>query len=668
MKQASKNKLSKTGGKPASKQIAKATEKSKPDLNKFIVPASLTIILLITWFIFKDSINFQFTNWDDDVYVLENKNVQTFSTESTAWFFTHPSASNYHPLTMLSLAIDYHFALEKDPVSPVKTVLNPSVFHRTNLILHLLNVILVFLFIFLITERKLWISIIVAFLFAIHPMHVESVAWIAERKDVLYSFFFLSGLISYLKYLEKGKIPWFIICSLFFILSLLSKPSAVIFPLILFAVDYYRKRAFSLKMIIEKVFLLIPAIIFGLITVMIQSKDAIADFRTFSIFQRMLFFSYGSVMYLFKLLVPIGLSAFYPYPLLNAAGFLPLIFYLAPVILLILATAVIYSSRFTRVPVFGIAFFFIAIVLVLQFVSVGAALMADRYTYIPSIGLFFIIAYYSDKIIGSKSGFLSRLRIPAILVLTAYLIFTVSLSYERVRIWQNPETLWTDVIKTYPWVETAYKNRGNYYASLNQTDKALSDNLILVSLHSKDPTVYSNLGNIYGLQGETEKSLEAYSRSISLDSMNYEIYLNRGVTYSRAKQFAKAMDDFQKALVLKPGAIEVYRNRSYARLEMGDFEQSIADYNILISQDSPSDVNYLNRGLCFYRLNKTDEALSDFRKCVSLNPGNGNGLFNIAVILDSRKNYRGALEYLEKARETGFPVNPAFEEKLRKQF
>jgi len=666
MTQPVKNKQPKVSKRPEKKKHANTHFDEKKDFSRFLVPVILLVILAITWFTFRNSLNHEFTNWDDDVYVLDNKPVHHLSSETVVFFFKNPSASNYHPLTMISLAIDYHFAKTYDTENPARKLVDASVFHRTNLIFHFFNVILAFFFIYFLTNRKLFAAATVALLFAIHPMHVESIAWIAERKDVLYTCFFLSGLITYLRYLEKGKVLWFLLTGILFIFSMLSKPSAVIFPLILLAIDYYRRRSIGWKVILEKGILLVPAIIFGLITVMIQSKDAIADFKMFTIFQRVLFFSYGSVIYIYKLLVPFNISAFYPYPHLNDAGYLPVAFYIAPVVLLLFIAGILYSARYTRTISFGMVFFFISIVLVLQFVSVGTALMADRYTYVPSIGLFFIIGYYFDQVARSKAGTLSRFRFPLIVVLTVYIIFLAILSHEQVNIWQNSETLWTDVIKKYPLVETAYKNRGNYYASLNLTDQALADNLVLVNLKSKDPAIYSNLGNIYGLKGETNKALEAYSRSISLDSLNYETYLNRAVTFARTRRFDNAMLDFEKALALKPGAIEVFQNRSFARLEMGDFRKAVEDYNILISQDQPNDANYLFRGLCFYRLNRIQEALADFLKCIDLNPRNGNGLFNIAVILENRKDYHGALNFAEKAREAGYPVDPAFEEKLRK--
>jgi tetratricopeptide (TPR) repeat protein len=568
---------------------------------------------------------------------------------------------------MISLAIDYHFAKTSDPTNPSAKTISASVFHRTNLLLHLFNVLLVFGFIYLLAGKNTVSASVVAVLFAIHPMHVESVAWIAERKDVLYTFFFLAGLISYLKYLEKKKVVWFIATGFLYLMSLLSKPSAVVFPLVLIAIDYFRHRPFGLKMILEKGLFIGFAILFGLITVMIQSKDAIADFSTFTLLQRTLFFAYGSVMYLFKLLVPIDLSAFYPYPHLNDAGYLPVIFYLAPLIFLVLAGLIILSARRTRVVAFGMAFFFVTIILVLQFVSVGTALMADRYTYVPAIGLFFIIGHYFAKVVGSKDHKLSRFRIPVSLALAGYLTFLVVLCHAQVKIWRDSETLWSAVIEEYPFVETAYKNRGNYYAGLNMTDKALADNLVLVSLGSRDPAVYSNMGNVYGLKGDTEKALDAYSKSISFDSLNYETYLNRAVTYARARIFDRAMIDFDKALSLNPGAIEVFRNRSYALLEMGESEKAIADYNILIAEDPGNDANYLYRGLCRYRLSRMEEAISDFRKCADLNPRNANALFNIAVILNQQKDYRGALQFVEKARAAGYPVEPAFEAELRKR-
>ncbi len=193
-----------------------------------------TILVLITFFTYNQSPDNGFTNWDDPGYVTGNPSIRHITPGTIVWFFSHPSASNYHPLTMISLSIDYALT-KKDPNATNEGLsINARVFHITSLVLHLLNVILVFFFIYILSGKRIIVPTVAGFLFAVHPMHVESVAWISERKDVLYTFFFLAGLICYLVYTRKKDITWYFLTVLCFLLSLLSKPAAVVFPLVLF--------------------------------------------------------------------------------------------------------------------------------------------------------------------------------------------------------------------------------------------------------------------------------------------------------------------------------------------------------------------------------------------------------------------------------------------------
>ncbi len=615
--------------------------------------------------LYKPVISYQFTNWDDPAYVLENPQVKQLNSKNAAYLFANPSASNYHPLTMISLGVDYHSASDGKNLSRNTESLTAEPFHRTNVLLHMLNVLLVFIFIYMLSRKRVLVATVTALLFAIHPMHVESVAWIAERKDVLYTLFFLAGLIMYLKYLEHKSLFALLLTFIFFICSLLSKPAAVVFPMIILAIDYFQKRQFSLKVWLEKIPFLLLGIIFGVITVVIQSKDAIADIGAFSMVQRMMFATYGFIMYLYKLVFPWQFSAFYPYPQLSQAGNLPMIFYLSPVIAIIIGGLVYYSIRFTRVFLFGFLFYFFSVVLVLQFISVGSAIMADRYSYVASIGLFFIIAWYADQGFASKGSPVHPFRWVLAGFLILFSVVSVKVAFEQIKSWKNSETLWTDVISKYPQAEVAYKNRGNYYGALNMTDKALDDYMIYIKLKQNDPRAYSNLGNIYGLKNETEKSLAAYSKSIALDSVNYETYLNRAITYAKAGKFEAALKDYEKSLMLKPGTIEVYMNRSYTLLSMGRYEDAVKDYSILIDQIPGNDDFFLKRGTGFYMLKRYPEALADYSRCLALNPANGTAYYNSSVILSAQGDFVKAYQFALKAKSANYPVEASFIEGLK---
>ena len=312
-------------------------------------------------------------------------------------------------------------------------------------------------------------------------------------------------------------------------------------------------------------------------------------------------------------------------------------------------------------------FYFISIMLVLQFISVGSALLSDRYTYVPFIGLFFMAGTYFDVVYTQKRKIFSSLKYLFLLALIAYTSIMVIMTYARTQVWKDTITLWTDVLKKYPDVEVAYKNRGNYYAQNHQNDLALQDYMILIRMKNKDPKIYSNLGNIYGLRGEFDKSEEAYDQAIKLDSNASDSYLNRGITYARARKFDLAIRDFNKALRLNPGSVDVNSAKAYALLEKGDLAEASELYSMLIRLDPRNDDLYCKRGLCRYRQNKPDEALNDFLQCIQLNPDNAVAYFNSSVIYNIYKDYKNAFLYASRAKAKGFAVDPAYYEGLSKK-
>ncbi|MEI6681690.1 MAG: tetratricopeptide repeat protein [Bacteroidota bacterium] len=622
---------------------------------------------MLTLYIYLPALDNKFTNWDDPTYVLENKNVKLPISQNFTYFFSHASADNYHPLTMLSLSLDYHLA-RKVP-SQVNAADEPDAaqFHATNLVLHLVNVLLVFFFIYRLTRQRLIVASVTALLFAIHPMHVESVAWIAERKDVLYSFFFLAGLILYLKYLEKQQWMFLLPTGLLFTLSLFSKPAAVVFPLVLLVIDYFSARKFTYRLLIEKIPFFILSGLFGLVTLGIQGSLAEAGLKVFPAAHRIMFTSYGLIMYPFKLLLPSSISAFYPYPSLDPAGHLPAYFYFSPVIVCAIAALVWYSSRFTRVVSFGFLFYLASMVLVIQFVPVGNAIRADRYSYLSAIGLFFIIAWYLDQAYISKGKIMQSARWAITAVCLVYFIFLGKMTREQTVVWQNSETLWNDVIAKYPETYVGYKHRGNYYSSQNNFEMAIKDYESYVRIRQDDAGIYNNLGNAYRLHGENEKAIGAYTKSIAVDSLDPKTWLNRAVIYSIEKHYDAAMKDFNKALTLKPGTMELYISRSVMYKEMRRYQEAIDDYSHVV-RENPRNVNaFMDRGYCHMMLKQFPEAKADFEQCIALTPESGQAYYNLSATFNELKDYRKAYQYILKAQSLGYPVDATLLETMKKK-
>lgn len=545
-------------------------------------------ILILTFIAFLPSLQNGFTNWDDGVYVLENPVIQSFSFDNLKTMFSGKVVDNYFPFTMLSLAFNYAFSGT-----------NAFGYHLFNLLLHLLNTFLVFWLAYRLSGGKTLVGAITAVLFGIHPMHVESVAWIAERKDVLYAAFFLGGLLSYLNYLSRKQIKPLIVCGLLFLFSLWSKPAAVVFPLVLLLIDYFKKRPFSMTLIVEKIPFFVLSVIFGLVTISIQADTAIGDIAAYSLGQKICFASYGMVMYLCKLLIPFKLSALYPYPIHSMAEGLPVIYAVMPLIALAVLGAVAYSVRYHRVVLFGFLFFLVNIILVLQFVAVGNAVMADRYTYLSYIGLFFVLAYFVQAVYDNTAPQLKNWKTPVLAtVLGAILLFTI-LTFQRSKVWENSETLWTDVVDKYPENPLAYLKRGEHFYQQKNYPKALND----------------------------------YTKSVESHDTYAPAYASRGLANFKLKKYQAAIKDYNKSIELNGSNAVAYNGRGHVYYQLKDYQKALPDYDKAISLDPNYYMAYNNRAIIFHLDKQYDKALENYNRALQINPRYGSALKNRGVLL-----------------------------------
>ncbi|GDX52655.1 O-GlcNAc transferase [Bacteroidota bacterium] len=565
----------------------------------------LAAILLITYFSFAPSLENDWTNWDDPEYVLQNPMIINPASTTTD-ILTKPVSYNYHPLTMLSLKWNY---------AAVKT--NPHAYHLTNVVLHLINTALVFFFILMLSE-SLVMAVFVSAVFSIHPMHVESVTWIAERKDVLYVLFFMLGMICYLKYLEGKKIMWMIITVTVFILSCLSKAMAVVFPIVLLLIDYLKNREWSWKMVMEKIPPLIISLIVGIAAYQIQSKGAIASSESATFFQRIIFGCYGGWCYVLKFFLPIHLSAFYAYPIENG-GSVSIFYYLAPVAWIAVTAIVFFFFRKNKPVIFGLLFFFITIVLVLQFIAVGSAITADRYSYLSYIGLAYIVGWLLKQFFIRENS-LYKFRMAASGVTVLFILLLAYQTNGRTKIWKNSETLWTDVIEKDSTSFRAFEHRGDYYEKINEPDKAIADyNIALVIAPDFFPVIVAR-GNIFYKTGNYALALADFNKAIALNKNAADMYLNRGLVFNAQQKYELALKDFDRVIAIKPDNADAYVSRGSVYYILGKTELAFSDFNKAVTVHPDYWLGYLNRGIYFDNTNEDEKALSDFEKGIQLNP------------------------------------------------
>jgi protein O-mannosyl-transferase len=465
---------------------------------------ALVLLIAIPFIIYYPSLHNEFTNWDDIYYVTKNDLIKKISTDNLSRYFTVPVSSNFHPLTIFSLSLDYHFF-----------GVDPSYYHLHNLILHLLNIILTFYFIYLISSKNIFIAFLTTLIFGIHPMHVESVAWISERKDVLYSFYFLLGMLLYLFYLNNRNRITYTFIIIIFILSTFSKSAAVIFPLCLLLIDYYKTGKIVKRQLMEKVPFFLISLVIGIIALKTQSKTMF-DTTAIPLGERIALASYGYMEYLVKFFFPVNLNALYLLP-----KQVPVYYYLLlPCVFGILTYSLwLLIKRRSLYVAFGIIFYTINIVLVLQFVTIGWAVIAERYTYIPYIGVAFILSTYIFRnFIDVKSIKISTYLVVSILFM--FLLTNSVIAYNRTKVWESSESLWKDAIEKDPDNHVAYYNLGDYYHSQKMLYDALRNYSKAID---KQPRLFLALKNraliLYDFR-RYEESLSDINRMLEIENNN----------------------------------------------------------------------------------------------------------------------------------------------------
>lgn len=568
-------------------------------------------LLIITFIVFGPSLSNDFVNWDDDVNILENPNLAAFDWQNIKAIFASNVIGGYNPLTILTFSIEKHILGDGE--------LKPFIFHFNNLLLHLLCVLFVYrILVYLKLSRNA--ALVGALLFAIHPMRVESVAWATERKDVLFGAFYFAAVITYIKHLKRNdeaSNKYFIYTIVLFTLSLLSKIQAVALPLTLLALDYYFKRPLSLKLIYEKIpfFALSLAVgLFGIYT--LAEADTLDDsVTTFSIIDRLFIGAYSYCVYLIKLIVPYELSPLYPYP-----KTLDWKFYAAMIPALgSLGGLYLAFTKDKRVLVTGGLIFIFNVFFVLQILGAGQGFLADRFTYIPYFGLFFIMAWGYEYLTNNYKQYATIIQGGALI----YLAIFAFMSFQQTKIWKNGGTLWSHVLTYYQNTALPYGNRAHYFRGQKQFDKAITDYQQAINLAPQKAVPYNSLGKTYFDMGRREESVPFYSKAIDRDATEAEYRVNRGAAYASLGQYQKALADLNEAENLDPEFKNLYLNRSLVYMYLEQFDKALEDNSRYLELD-PYDANiWYERAQNKRRTGQLQAALPDFEEAIRLNPNQG---------------------------------------------
>lgn len=584
---------------PTAAQPPKSALSSLPYSN-LVMALAIAIITLLT---FKPILEYDFVNWDDDATIYKNDFLQAWDKEHLHAIFTHHVNGGYNPLTILSFAIDVHwlgYDIEK----------GGQPFHRVNWLLHTANAVIVF-FLLLALRLPPWAAFFGALLFGIHPMRVESVAWVTERKDVLFGFFYLLCLLIYARTLESPRRwLWYGIMIVLAILSGLSKIQAVSLPLSMLAIDYLLGRKFDFKLLMGKLPFFLISLAIGLIgVIMLRDTKVLDSGNLYTLPERMVTGSYTLAVYLLKCVWPYEMSPLYAY-----THPMPGHYYLGiPVSIAFFALMIWLYKKGHRPILFGLLFFFVNIVFMLQILSAGQGLLADRFTYMAYLGLFYVSAWALHRL------YLAKPTASYFIIAFAGLYAAALLGATRAYMpsWKNGETLWTHAMKINPQAQTPYNNRGNYRHDHKQYEQAISDFNKSLTIQ-QDGKIYNDRGVARFYMNDLDRALEDFNKGISLSPDYGPLYVSRGSIYGAKNKFPEALADFDRGIELDSTQEKAYLNRGLLHYLQGHYELAIKDHSSRIRLLPGEAETYYQRALCYNLLNKPEKALPDLNKAASL--------------------------------------------------
>ncbi len=604
-------------------------------------------VSLITFVVYCPSLYNDFV-WDDIPYLLDNPFIRSLNTAFFKWAFLGFSLGNWHPYTWISHALDY-----------AVWGLNPLGHHLTNIILHAGNTFLVVLLVIrlmdmlrerrakdkpspVLSERAMLITGgFTGILFGLHPLHVESVAWVAERKDLLCALFFLLSITMYARHVglpdkdtaHNNSLSLFseknyLLAFMFFTFALLSKPMAVSFPAVLLILDWYPfKRIQSLKTFWIALTGKLPFIILGLVSSLVsvlaqRSGGAITSMEAVPISTRLLTAVTSLMAYLWKMTLPLKLMPFYPYQ--KDVSLLSLKCLLAIVLAFGITATCVLLIRKQRLWLSVWGYYIITLIPVIGIVQIGGQSMADRYTYLPSIGPFLVtgllIAWASEN--GAILGKGAQVyRLAGFAIVTCVLVSITYLTSKQIGIWKDSIVLWSYVIEQEPRrIPFAYYNRAVALDKTGQFSKAIEDFDKTIALNPFYFKTYFNRGTVFGKMGHLDKAIEDFDKTIALNPSYYLAYYDRGTALGEMGRFSKAIEDFDKTIALNPSYYLAYYNRGTALGELEQLSKAIEDFDKTIALNPSYYPAYYNRGVALDKMGQFDRAIKDFGKTIALDP------------------------------------------------
>ena len=589
-----------------------------------------------------ESLSCPFLNWDDPFYIRDNPYIRDLSWNGIYKMFSQPMVANYFPLQILTYALDYHI-----------WHMQPFGYHLQNVMLHFLNAVLVF---FLLKKVfvKLWVSFFAALLFGLHPVNVESVTWVAERKNVLSLALVLSSFLAYLHYVEEQRPTqrkgFYLLAFFLFLLAVLAKVSAVVLPLLFILYDLCFQKRTKWEMARDKMPFFVLALFFSVLTVWIyHSGEHLPPYHADSPYATFLAMINVFVEYIIYIIAPIYLDHFYWIPIPGSISERQVLLSLAAIFLIVLLAW--QSFKQDRIFFFCFGWFFISLLPVLNIVPI-TILRADRYMYLPAIGFFYLVSSGLWKI---KQGEYRRLRLSVFL----FCSFVIACSYafltiERNKLWKDPIIFWKESLKKFPQSIYPYKAIGHMYVDRGNYDLAISYFRAGLGQEPNDVNLLIGLARAYKNKKDLKGAEDLLIQVIRLRPMDSVAYNDLGMVYFEKGEREEARSLMQKALERNPESVLAYSNLGVICCSLNLWEEAIGQFEKAIEISPCSIEPYLNLALIYEKKNLLDKAEVYVKRGLNYVPESHMALSMMGRISFEQGKIQEAKFYLSQA----YRINP----------
>jgi len=601
-------------------------------------------LVVATTAVYLQVLGFDFTNYDDPKYVTENTNVQQGLTRgSIHWAFTTGYASNWHPLTWLSLMLDRHLFGA-----------NAGAFHLTNLLLHIANTVLLFIVLSRCTSA----------------VHVESVAWIAERKDVLSTFFWMLTMLAYVRFAQRPRVARYLPALAAFAMGLMAKPMLVTLPCVLLLLDYWPLGRIKIAqstgpptadseergqlsigatkslffLVLEKIPFFILAAASSVVTFIVQkSGGAVAKMQVFPLNVRIANALVSYISYIAKMFWPARLAVFYPHPRATLPTWQVLI---ATVFLLCISALVIWKGRRRRYLVVGWLWYIGTLVPVTGLVQVGEQAMADRYSYVPLTGLFIIVAWSARELLLKWQYRKIVCALLASMVVAAMMICT----WLQLGHWRNSTTLFARALKVTSNKHVAHNNLGIALAEQNNIKQAMEHFTATLKIKPNDIDAHLNLAKALTKQNKTEQAIEHCNQVLRLQPDNAIAHNFLGLALAEQGKATQAIAVYRRGLGFNPADAILHSNLGRALLQQGRLDEAVSEFQTALEL-SPDSKTHSNLGVALAFKGEFDEAIKHYGEAIRLEPENAKAHYILANALMAQGRFEEAVsQYRETLR------------------